>query len=88
MVVGFGHGNKIIVFSVDYNSFVDSNMPVSVPKDIEDEADSYFQRIHNLAPHESIKIDEVLEILKRLKESTIAHERVIIIFIHLNFQLL
>lgn len=56
--------------------FVDGNMPVSVPKDIEDEANSYFQRIYNLAPHHSLSIDEVLEMLKRFQESPVKRERV------------
>lgn len=51
-------------------------MPVSVPKDIEDEANSYFQRIYNLAPHHSLSIDEVLEMLKRFQESPVKRERV------------
>lgn len=54
-------------------------MPVSVPKDIEDEANSYFQRIYNLAPHNSLSIDEVLETLKRFQESPVKRERVIIL---------
>lgn len=63
---------------VDNSLFVDGNMPVSVPKDIEDEANSYFQRIYNLAPHNSLSIDEVLEMLKRFQESPVKRERVII----------
>lgn len=55
-------------------------MPVSVPKDIEDEANSYFQRIYNLAPLHSLSIDEVLEMLKRFQESPVKRERVIIVF--------
>lgn len=58
---------------------MDGNMPVSVPKDIEDEANSYFQRIYNLAPHNSLSIDEVLETLKRFQESPVKRERVIIL---------
>lgn len=57
---------------------MDGNVPVSVPKDIEDEANSYFQRIYNLAPHNSLSIDEVLETLKRFQESPVKRERVII----------
>jgi len=58
---------------------MDGNTPVSVPKDIEDEANSYFQRIYNLAPHNSLSIDEVLETLKRFQESPVKRERVIIL---------
>ncbi|XP_025202841.1 CCR4-NOT transcription complex subunit 1-like isoform X4 [Melanaphis sacchari] len=60
---------------IDNSLFVDGNMPVSVPKDIEDEANSYFQRIYNLAPHHSLSIDEVLEMLKRFQESPVKRER-------------
>ncbi|XP_050542433.1 CCR4-NOT transcription complex subunit 1-like [Daktulosphaira vitifoliae] len=60
---------------IDSSLFVDGNMPVSVPKDIEDEANSYFQRIYNLAPHHSLSIDEVLEMLKRFQESPVKRER-------------
>jgi hypothetical protein len=74
----------IIGFLVDNSLFVDGNMPVSVPKDIEDEANSYFQRIYNLAPHHSLSIDEVLEMLKRFQESPVKRERVITIFYQLN----
>ncbi|XP_050527108.1 CCR4-NOT transcription complex subunit 1-like isoform X2 [Daktulosphaira vitifoliae] len=61
--------------TIDNSLFLDSNMPLSVPKDIEDEANSYFQRIYNLAPHHSLSIDEVLEMLKRFQESHIKRER-------------
>lgn len=74
----------IVGFLVDNSLFVDGNMPVSVPKDIEDEANSYFQRIYNLAPHHSLSIDEVLEMLKRFQESPVKRERVIIIFYYCN----
>ena len=37
-------------------------------KEIEDEANSYFQRIYNHPPHPTnISIDEVLDMLKRFK---------------------
>ncbi len=45
-------------------------------KEIEDEANSYFQRIYNHPPHPTISIDEVLEMLKRFKDSPIKKERV------------
>ncbi len=48
-------------------------------KEIEDEANSYFQRIYNHPPHPTISIDEVLEMLKRFKDSPIKKERVSII---------
>lgn len=67
-----------ILFLVDNSLFMEGNTPVSVPKDIEDEANSYFQRIYNLAPHNSLSIDEVLETLKRFQESPVKRERVTI----------
>ena len=45
-------------------------------KEIEDEANSYFQRIYNHPPHPTISIDEVLEMLKRFKDSPVKKERV------------
>lgn len=47
----------------------------NVSKDIEDEANSYFQRIYNHPPHPTLTIDEVLEMLKRFQESPIKRER-------------
>lgn len=45
-------------------------------KEIEDEANSYFQRIYNHPPHPTISIDEVLDMLKRFKDSTVKKEMV------------
>jgi CCR4-NOT transcription complex subunit 1 len=44
-------------------------------KEIEDEANSYFQRIYNHPPHPTISIDEVLDMLKRFKDSPVKKER-------------
>lgn len=46
-----------------------------VSKEIEDEANSYFQRIYNHPPHPTLSIDEVLDILQRFKESSIRREQ-------------
>ena len=35
-------------------------------KEVEDEANSYFQRIYNHPPNPTLTIDEVLDLLKRL----------------------
>ncbi|GIY40367.1 CCR4-NOT transcription complex subunit 1 [Caerostris extrusa] len=51
----------------------DSSGPVS--KDIEDEANSYFQRIYNHSAQASLPIEEVLDMLKRFQESPIQRER-------------
>lgn len=58
----------------------------NVSKDIEDEANSYFQRIYNHPPHPTLSIDEVLDMLKRFQDSPIKREReVFIIFFTHNF---
>ncbi|KAM6118199.1 LOW QUALITY PROTEIN: CCR4-NOT transcription complex subunit 1 [Pterocles gutturalis] len=43
-------------------------------KEIDDEANSYFQRIYNHPPHH-MSVDEVLEMLQRFKDSNIKRER-------------
>ena len=45
-------------------------------KEIEDEANSYFQRIYNHTPHLSISIDDLLDMLKRFKDSSDKKEAV------------
>ncbi|CAH2323826.1 CCR4-NOT transcription complex subunit 1 isoform X9 [Pelobates cultripes] len=44
-------------------------------KEIDDEANSYFQRIYNQPPHPTMSVDEVLEMLQRFKDSSIKRER-------------
>ncbi|XP_072292046.1 CCR4-NOT transcription complex subunit 1 isoform X2 [Eucyclogobius newberryi] len=44
-------------------------------KEIDDEANSYFQRIYNHPPHPTMSVDEVLEMLQRFKDSTVKRER-------------
>lgn len=51
-------------------------MSQNVSKEIEDEANSYFQRIYNHPPHPTLSIDEVLEMLSKFKESQSKRERV------------
>lgn len=48
---------------------------LNVSKDIEDEANSYFQRIYNHPPHPTLTIDEVLDMLKRFQDSPVKRER-------------
>lgn len=57
---------------IDYTMF---DMPTHVSKEIEDEANSYFQRIYNHPPHPTLTIDEVLHMLKRFQESNIKREK-------------
>jgi len=40
-----------------------------IPREVEDEANSYFQRIYNHPPNPTLTIDEVLELLKRFQDS-------------------
>jgi hypothetical protein len=51
-------------------------MSQNVSKEIEDEANSYFQRIYNHPPHPTLSIDEVLEMLKKFQDSPNKRERV------------
>lgn len=53
--------------------FPDMAQPVA--KEIEDEANSYFQRIYNHPPHPTLSIDEVLDMLKKFTDSTNRRER-------------
>lgn len=50
-------------------------MSQNVSKEIEDEANSYFQRIYNHPPHPTLSIDEVLEMLKKFQDSPNKRER-------------
>lgn len=51
------------------------NMPLNpqFSKEVEDEANSYFQRIYNHPPHPTLPIDELLDMLQRFQLSP--HER-------------
>lgn len=57
------------------------DMPGPVSKEIEDEANSYFQRIYNHPPHPTLSIDEVLEMLKTFQDSPNKRERVSYVFL-------
>ena len=63
-----------LFFPGDLNIFPDSSQNFS--KILEDEANSYFQKIYNQPPHQVLSIDEVLEMLKRFRDSTNKRERV------------
>lgn len=51
------------------------DMGQNVSKEVEDEANSYFQRIYNHPPHPTLSIDEVLDMLKKFQDSGIRRER-------------
>ncbi|CAK8681219.1 CCR4-NOT transcription complex subunit 1-like isoform X2 [Clavelina lepadiformis] len=44
-------------------------------KDIEDEANGYFQRIYNQPPHPTLSVDEILDLLQKFKDSNNKQER-------------
>lgn len=50
-------------------------LPGQIPREVEDKANSYFQRIYNVPPHPTLTIDEVLELLKKFQESNVPRER-------------
>ena len=47
----------------------------AIPREVEDEANSYFQRIYNHPPNPTLTIDEVLELLKRFQDSGVQREK-------------
>lgn len=51
-------------------------MDQSFPSDVESEANSYFQKIYNQPPNPTMTIDEVLEMLKKFKDSPSKKEKV------------
>lgn len=44
-------------------------------KEVEDEANTYFQKIYNQPPVPTLSIEEVLDMLKKFKDSTVKRER-------------
>ena len=55
------------------NLFPEISGPIS--KEVEDEANSYFQQIYNHPPHPTMSIDDVLNLLKKFQESAVQRER-------------
>lgn len=66
-------GAQNIMEKVRAQEFPELNQSMS--KEIEDEANGYFQRIYNHPPHPTLSIDEVLDMLKKFFESNIKRER-------------
>ncbi|XP_032816690.1 CCR4-NOT transcription complex subunit 1 isoform X5 [Petromyzon marinus] len=56
-------------------SQVSPEMSQQFSKEIDDEANSYFQRIYNQPPHPTMSVDEVLEMLQSFKDSNNKRER-------------
>ena len=57
-------------------SSIFSDISQQFSTEVEDEANSYFQRIYNQPPHPTMSIDEVLDMLKRFKDSLNRREKV------------
>uniref|UniRef100_A0A1Y9H2G9 Uncharacterized protein n=1 Tax=Anopheles dirus TaxID=7168 RepID=A0A1Y9H2G9_9DIPT len=75
LVAGAGGGGGGIPNAAAINpSPFPTEMAQPVSKEVEDEANSYFQRIYNLPPHPTLSIDEVLDMLQRYKDSPNRHE--------------
>ncbi|XP_055592408.1 CCR4-NOT transcription complex subunit 1 [Uranotaenia lowii] len=66
-------GDKLALPNSGQTSFPEIGCQ-QVSKEIEDEANSYFQRIYNHPPHNTLTIDEVLDMLQRFKDSSIRRE--------------
>lgn len=64
------------MFIIGETSNLFPDVAPTVSKEIEDEANSYFQRIYNHPPHPTLSIDEVLEMLKKFQDSPNKRERV------------
>jgi hypothetical protein len=78
----FANSLTCLVFISGEAANIFSEMSQNVSKEIEDEANSYFQRIYNHPPHPTLSIDEVLEMLKKFQDSPNKRERVRNTFIH------
>lgn len=64
-------GDKI---NMSNNPALFPDMPQNPSKEVEDEANSYFQRIYNQPPHPTLAIDEVLDMLQRFQENQTRRE--------------
>ncbi|XP_053697550.1 CCR4-NOT transcription complex subunit 1 [Sabethes cyaneus] len=62
-------GDKLALPNAGQTSFPEMGCH-QVSKEVEDEANSYFQRIYNHPPHNNLSIDEVLDMLQRFKDSS------------------
>lgn len=67
-------GDKLNMPATTQPSFSSEIGCQAVSKEVEDEANSYFQRIYNHPPHNNLSIDEVLDMLQRFKDSPIRRE--------------
>lgn len=68
------NNDKLNLTGSGQSSFAEIGGGHQVSKEVEDEANSYFQRIYNHPPHNSLSIDEVLDMLQRFKDSPVRRE--------------
>ena len=59
-------------------------MDQNFSKEIEDESNTYFQRIYNQPPGTAMSINEVLDMLKKFKDSASKKERVFLLLLNGN----
>ena len=67
--------NYVLVATGDLSG-VFPGMEQNFSKEIEDESNTYFQRIYNQPPGTAMSIDEVLDMLKKFKDASSKKERV------------
>ncbi|XP_031617580.1 CCR4-NOT transcription complex subunit 1-like [Contarinia nasturtii] len=67
--------DKVNIAAITTNNPSFSENTPKATNEIEEEANGYFIRIYNHSPHESLSIDEVLDILQRFSKSTVERER-------------
>ncbi|XP_043234309.1 CCR4-NOT transcription complex subunit 1-like isoform X1 [Amphibalanus amphitrite] len=68
------HGASRTVSHADVSPFPNESAG-ALSKEVEEEANSNFQRIYNHPPHPTLSIEEVLDMLKRFQDSNVQHER-------------
>ena len=70
------HENVVLTGQASELSSIFPDVNQQFTKEVEDEANSYFQRIFKQPPYPTMTIDEVLEMLKRFKDSQNSKEKV------------
>jgi len=54
----------------------------NISREVEDEANSYFQKIYNVPPHPTLTIDQVLEKLKKFQVSyNLLHVLIVLLYV-------
>ena len=83
MIIDF-HLTLVLVATGDLSAIF-PGMDQNFSKEIEDESNTYFQRIYNQPPGTAMSIDEVLDMLKKFKDATSKKERVMYTLLGVNF---